>query len=86
VVEERRPTHGVTQRRFEVEPSTPVAPAAPVPVPSLPGPAPAKLTDAPPPAPQRPSDLELRERQMRWLKERDRFVAARSSESGPPPG
>jgi len=71
-VEERGRARSVTQRRFGEEPGSDGAP-----------PAPASPSQRAPPLPassaseisREPSDLELRERQMRWLRERDRFLA-----------
>jgi hypothetical protein len=74
-VEERDGARGMTQRRFDLapepqDPSKEVTAPPPEPVPS----------GAPPlPIPREPSDLALRERQMRWVRARLRFEAERKS-------
>lgn len=82
MVEEHRPAHLLTQRRFDV-----ASPTEPPGEPRVPAVEPPSGSEPPPDeTPRGPSDTALRERQLRWLKERDRFVAAQERESAPPPG
>jgi hypothetical protein len=81
VVEERGVPRGVNQRTFDVRsdevptaasPSVPVSPAVPL--------------GEPKGVARGPSDLALRERQLRWMRERARFLARlEPSEPGEPP-
>jgi len=80
-MEERRGARSLMQRRFDVDPETPPPPApAEPPVETPPSP------PTPPPAaavpPRAPSGDSLRERQLRWLKERAKFEARRPAEVG----
>jgi hypothetical protein len=73
-MEERGGTRRMTQQRFDLadrsaEPSQEVAARPPEAAPP----------SAPPlPIPREPSDVDLRERQMRWLRARLRFEASRT--------
>jgi hypothetical protein len=77
-VAERDGARNVIQRRFDLkaEPTGSREEAAPTP--------PEVVPRAPPPAPipRDPSDLELRERQMRWVRERLRHEAAEEPVGG----
>ena len=73
---EREEPRRLTQHRLEPPvPETPVLPTGTAPPPS---PA-SREAPALPPIPREASDLRLRERQRRWLEERDRFERSRVS-------
>lgn len=77
MVEEHRSAHGLTQRRFDLEstgePRSPPPSEDEPPAPRV-SPVPGEL-----PAPRGPSGVGLRDRQLRWLRERARFEASHAS-------
>jgi hypothetical protein len=75
-MEERSSARLVTQRQLEVEPRPPDAGSPPV----LPAPPP---PPSPPPSlPRVPSNRDLLERQIRWLRERAKFESKRPEDEG----
>jgi hypothetical protein len=80
-VEERDGARNIIQRRFELAAKPPDSTKEPEAIP----PDVVPSTAPPPPISREPSDLELRARQMRWVKERLQFEA-RAEPSDAPKG
>ena len=83
-MEARDGARRVTQRQLEIPAEAP-GPRAPPPAESDSSTRPDPLAENPPPS-REPSNLGLRERQVRWLRERARFDAATAKTVAPSEG
>jgi hypothetical protein len=70
-MEERGRARPVKQRRFEEPEANPPSPASEESPPEISSSPPSPPPD---PIPRTPSDLELRARQLRWIRERERML------------